>query len=61
MLFYYGREPRNAKTRQQLTKRLLKQAGISYSFNVLQDMKEAGISYTRRNIVKDAFERLGVF
>lgn len=24
-------------------------------------LKEAGISYTRRNIVKDAFERLGVF
>ena len=58
---YYGRRPKNYATRQQLTKRLLKQAGISYSFNVLQDMKEAGISYTRRNIVKDAFERLGVF
>lgn len=58
---YYGRNPRNAKTRQQLTKRLLKQAGISYSFNVLRDMQEAGVSYTRRNIVKDAFERLGVF
>ena len=57
---YYGSYPRNASTRQQLTKRLLKQAGISYSFNVLRDMKEAGISYTRRNIVKDAFERLGV-
>lgn len=24
-------------------------------------LKQAGISYTRRNIVKDAFERLGVF
>lgn len=59
--FYYGRKPRNAGTRQQLTKRLLKQAGISYSFNVLRDMQEAGISYTRRNIIKDAFERLGVF
>ena len=58
---YYGRPPRNRQTRQQLTKRLLKQAGISYSFNVLRDMKEAGISYTRRNLVKDAFERLGVF
>ena len=43
---YYGRRPRNYATRQQKTKRLL---------------KEAGISYTRRNIVKDAFERLGVF
>lgn len=59
--YYYGRRIRNWQCRQQLTKRLLKQAGISYSFNVLQDMKEAGISYTRRNIVKDAFERLGVF
>ena len=59
--YYYGKRARNYNTRQQLTKRLLKQAGISYSFNVLQDMKEAGISYTRRNIVKDAFERLGVF
>ena len=39
---YYGRRPRNYATRQQKTKRLLKQAGISY-------------------IVKDAFERLGVF
>lgn len=39
----------------------LNKGGISYSFNVLQDMKEAGVSYTRRNIVKDAFERLGVF
>lgn len=59
--FYYGRSARNYNTRQQLTKRLLKQVGISYSFNVLRDMKEAGISYTRRNIIKDAFERLGVF
>lgn len=58
---YYGYRQRNYATRQQKTKRLLKQAGISYSFNVLQDMKEAGVSYTRRNIVKDAFERLGVF
>ena len=61
MSWHYGRRPRNYATRQQKTKRLLKQAGISYSFNVLQDMKEAGVSYTRRNIVKDAFERLGVF
>lgn len=60
-VYYYGRRPKNYATRQQKTKRLLKQAGISYSFNVLQDMKEAGVSYTRRNIVKDAFERLGVF
>ena len=58
---YYGCRQRNYATRQQKTKRLLKQVGISYSFNVLQDMKEAGISYTRRNIIKDAFERLGVF
>ena len=59
--YYYGKRARNYNTRQQLTKRLLRQAGISYSFNVLRDMKEAGISYTRRNLVKDAFERLGVF
>ncbi len=57
---YYGRRPRNYATRQQKTKRLLKQAGISYSFNVLQDMKEAGISYTRRNIIADALKKLGV-
>ena len=56
----YGKRARNYNTRQQLTKRLLRQVGISYSFNVLRNMKEAGISYTRRNIVKDAFERLGV-
>ena len=48
MSWHYGRRPKNYATRQQKTKRLLKQAGISYSFNVLQDMK-------------DAFERLGVF
>lgn len=59
--YYYGKRPRNYNTRQQLTKRLLKQAGISYSFNVLHDMQEAGVSYTRRNLVKDAFVRLGVF
>lgn len=59
--YYYGKRARNYSTRQQLTKRLLKQAGISYSFNVLRDMKEAGISYTRRNLVKDAFDKLGVF
>lgn len=58
--YYYGKRARNYATRQQTTKRLLKQAGISYLYNVLRDMKEAGISYTRRNIVKDAFERLGV-
>lgn len=60
-VYYYGRRPKNYATRQQMTKRLLKQAGISYSFNVLRDMQEAGISYTRRNIVKDAFITLGVF
>lgn len=53
--YYYGKRARNYNTR------LLKQVGISYSFDVLRDMKEAGISYTRRNIIKDAFERLGVF
>lgn len=58
---HYGRRAKNFLTSQQKTKRLLKQAGISYSFNVLQDMKEAGVSYTRRNLVKDAFEKLGVF
>ena len=44
--YYYGKRARNYNTRQQLTKRLLKQVGISC---------------TRRNIIKDAFERLGVF
>ena len=61
MRSHYGRRAKNFLTSQQKTKRLLKQAGISYSFNVLQDMKEAGISYTRRNLVKDAFNKLGVF
>lgn len=28
--YYYGKRAQNYNTRQQLTKRLLKQAGISY-------------------------------
>ena len=32
----------------------------SYAWNVLKDLKEAGISYTRRNIIADMFDRLGV-
>jgi hypothetical protein len=34
--------------------------GVSYAFNVLADLKEAGASYTRRNIIADMFRRLGV-
>ncbi|WNJ82258.1 hypothetical protein RJE46_24605 (plasmid) [Cedecea neteri] len=32
----------------------------SYAFNVLADLKDAGASYTRRNIIADMFRRLGV-
>ncbi|WP_407365228.1 hypothetical protein ACEJ49_22615 (plasmid) [Enterobacter roggenkampii] len=32
----------------------------SYSWNVLEDLKAAGASYTRRNIIADMFRRLGV-
>ena len=31
-----------------------------YAWNVLADLKEAGASYARRNIIADMFERLGV-
>lgn len=58
--FYYGRSGRNATTRQAKTRRLVKQGGVSYLFNVLMDMREAGVSYTRRNIIADALTKLGV-
>ncbi|EFH3930969.1 hypothetical protein F9441_23710 [Escherichia coli] len=32
----------------------------SYAWNVLEDLKAAGASYTRRNIIADMFRRLGV-
>ena len=32
----------------------------SYAFNVLADLKAAGASYARRNIIADMFRRLGV-
>lgn len=32
----------------------------SYSWNVLEGLKTAGASYTRRNIIADMFRRLGV-
>ncbi|HDU2681174.1 TPA: hypothetical protein RFC17_005456, partial [Klebsiella pneumoniae] len=32
----------------------------SYAYNVLADLKAAGASYTRRNIIADMFRRLGV-
>ncbi|NWC64003.1 hypothetical protein [Cedecea sp. P7760] len=35
-------------------------AGFSYAYNVLADLKDAGASYTRRNIIADMFRRLGV-
>ncbi|EMV7512479.1 hypothetical protein AADR54_004449 [Salmonella enterica] len=34
--------------------------GASYAFNVLSDLKAAGASYARRNIIADMFQRLGV-
>lgn len=33
---------------------------VSFAWNVLQDLTEAGVSYTRRNIIADMFRRLGV-
>ena len=33
---------------------------VSYAWNVLEDLKVAGASYTRRNIIADMFRRLGV-
>ncbi|MEG5552347.1 hypothetical protein UXO11_22485 [Enterobacter wuhouensis] len=33
---------------------------VSFAWNVLQDLKAAGASYTRRNIIADMFRRLGV-
>jgi hypothetical protein len=33
---------------------------VSYAWNVLEDLKAAGASYTRRNILADMFRRLGV-
>ena len=33
---------------------------VSYAWNVLEDLKAAGASYTRRNIIADMFPRLGV-
>lgn len=33
---------------------------VSYAWNVLEDLKAAGASYTRRNIITDMFRRLGV-
>ena len=32
----------------------------SYAWNVLEDLKAAGASYSRRNIIADMFRRLGV-
>ncbi|CAH3948106.1 hypothetical protein WHX54_28755 [Klebsiella michiganensis] len=32
----------------------------SYAYNVLADLKAAGASYPRRNIIADMFRRLGV-
>ena len=32
----------------------------SYAYTVLADLKAAGASYTRRNIIADMFRRLGV-
>ena len=32
----------------------------SYARNVLEDLKAAGASYSRRNIIADMFRRLGV-
>jgi len=33
---------------------------VSYAWNVLEDLKAAGASYARRNILADMFRRLGV-
>ncbi|HGA3141920.1 TPA: hypothetical protein ACIR59_004234 [Enterobacter hormaechei] len=33
---------------------------VSYAWNVLEDLKAAGASYTSRNIIADMFRRLGV-
>ncbi|WP_312319182.1 hypothetical protein [Atlantibacter hermannii] len=33
---------------------------VSYARNVLEDLKAAGASYSRRNIISDMFRRLGI-
>lgn len=58
--FYYGRRSRVWLTPQAKTRRLVKQSGVSYLFNVLLDMRQTGVSYTRRNIIADALTKLGV-
>jgi len=35
-------------------------ADVSYARNVLEDLKVAGASYSRRNIIADMFRRLEV-
>ena len=57
---YYGRTARNFRSEPAVNRRLIR-SGLLPAEVGLFSLKKHGASYTRRNIIADAFRRLGAY
>ena len=57
---YYGRTARNSRSEPAVNRRLIG-SGLLPAEVGLYSLKAHGASYTRRNIIADAFRRLGAY
>ena len=57
---YYGRTARNSRSEPAVNRRLIG-SGLLPAEVGLFSLKKYGASYTRRNIIADAFRRLGAY
>ena len=57
---YYGRTARNSWSDPAVNRRLVR-SGLLPAEVGLFSLKKHGASYTRRNIIADAFRRLGAY
>lgn len=57
---YYGRTARNSRSEPAVNRRLIG-SGLMPAEVGLFSLKKHGASYTRRNIIADAFRRLGAY
>ena len=57
---YYGNRARNSRSEPAVNRRLIR-SGLLPAEVGLFSLKKHGASYTRRNIIADAFRRLGAY
>ena len=54
---YYGRTARNSTSEESVNRRLVA-AGLTVADVACYSLRNAGASYTRRNIIADCFRRI---